>query len=158
MPPGVPTYDQLGFNVYIQDRPFNVTLVVPRSFTSYVGGRTFTIQLVNTNPLQCDKLNVLPACGFDLDGDLDMAMIAFYAEPIMPTNESFLYFQNQGNLNFKVSNLNIPFGGRWMVMDAGDADQDGDLDILLGNFQFGAPKKGKVKPGLQLDYIENKIH
>jgi hypothetical protein len=28
----------------------------------------------------------------------------------------------------------------------------------LGNFQFGAPKKGKVKPGLQLDYIENKIH
>ncbi|NBW03553.1 MAG: hypothetical protein EBR87_07570, partial [Cytophagia bacterium] len=94
---------------------------------------------------------------FDLDGDLDMAMIAFYAEPIMPTNESFLYFQNQGNLNFKVSNLNIPFGGRWMVMDAGDADQDGDLDILLGNFQFGAPKKGKVKPGLQLNYIENKI-
>jgi hypothetical protein len=45
-----------------------------------------------------------------------------------------------------------------MVMDAGDADQDGDLDILLGNFQFGAPKKGKVKPGLQLNYIENKIH
>lgn len=95
---------------------------------------------------------------FDLDGDLDLAMIAFYAEPIMPKNESFLYFQNQGNLNFKVSNLNIPFGGRWMVMDAGDADQDGDLDIILGNFQFGAPKKGKVKPGLQLNYIENKIH
>ena len=94
---------------------------------------------------------------FDLDGDLDLAMIAFYAEPIMPQNESFLYFQNQGNLNFKVSNLNIPFGGRWMVMDAGDADLDGDLDILLGNFQFGAPKKGKVKPGLQLNYIENKI-
>jgi hypothetical protein len=76
----------------------------------------------------------------------------------MTQNESFLYFQNQGNLNFKVSNLNIQFGGRWMVMDAGDADQDGDLDILLGNFQFGAPKKGKVKPGLQLNYIENKIH
>jgi hypothetical protein len=85
-------------------------------------------------------------------------MIAFYSEPSMTQNESFLYFQNQGNLNFKVSNLNIPFGGRWMVMDAGDADQDGDLDILLGNFQFGAPKKGKVKPGLQLNYIENKIH
>ena len=95
---------------------------------------------------------------FDLDGDLDLAMIAFYAEPSMPKNESFLYFQNQGNLQFKVSNLNIPFGGRWMVMDAGDADHDGDLDIMLGNFQFGAPKKGKVKPGLQLNYIENKIH
>ena len=95
---------------------------------------------------------------FDLDGDLDLAMIAFYAEPSMPKNESFLYFQNQGNKSFKVSNLNIPFGGRWMVMDAGDADQDGDQDIILGNFQFGAPKKGKVKPGLQLTYIENKIH
>lgn len=95
---------------------------------------------------------------FDLDGDLDLAMIAFYAEPITNKNESFLYFQNQGNLNFKVTNLNLPFGARWMVMDAGDADQDGDLDIMLGNFQFGPPKRGKVKPGLQLNYIENKIH
>jgi hypothetical protein len=41
-------------------------------------------------------------------------------------------------------------------MDAGDVDKDGDIDILLGNHQFGKIKPGtKVSPGLQMHYIKN---
>ena len=93
---------------------------------------------------------------FDQDGDLDLAMIAFFAENDHGLNEGFLYFQNQGNLTFKVSNLGIPEGPHYITMDAGDVDKDGDIDILLGNHQFGKIKPGtKVSPGLQMHYIKN---
>ena len=96
---------------------------------------------------------------FDQDGDLDMALIAFFAENDKGKNEGFLYFQNQGNLTFKVSNLGIEEGPHYIVMDAGDVDKDGDLDILLGNYQFGKRKPGaKVPPGLQMHYIKNLLH
>lgn len=93
---------------------------------------------------------------FDQDGDLDLAMIAFFAENDQGKMESFLYFQNQGNLTFKVSNLQIPDGGHYIAMDAGDVDRDGDMDIILGNYQFGAVKPGaNLTPGLQLTYYKN---
>jgi hypothetical protein len=44
-------------------------------------------------------------------------------------------------------------------MDAGDVDKDGDIDILLGNYQFGKRKPGdKIPPGLQMHYIKNLLH
>ena len=34
----------------------------------------------------------------------------------------------------------------------------GDIDLLLGNFQFGKPKPGvKLTPGLQLRFLRNSI-
>jgi len=96
---------------------------------------------------------------FDQDGDLDLAMIAFFAENDKGKVESFLYFQNQGNLQFKVSNLNIPEGGKYIVMDAADIDKDGDIDIILGNYLYDVVKPiGKITPGLQLTYFKNLIH
>ena len=96
---------------------------------------------------------------FDQDGDLDMAMIAFFAENDKGKMESFLYFQNQGNLQFKISNLNIPPGGKYIVMDAADMDKDGDIDIILGNYLYDVVKPmGKITPGLQLTYFKNLIH
>ena len=95
---------------------------------------------------------------FDQDGDLDLAMIAFFAENDKGKMESFLYFQNQGNLQFKVSNLNIPSGGKYIMMDAADMDKDGDVDIILGNYMYDVVKpSGKMIPGLQLTYFKNLI-
>lgn len=96
---------------------------------------------------------------FDQDGDLDLAMIAFFAENDKGKNEGFLYFQNQGNMQFKVSNLGVAEGAHYIVMDAGDVDKDGDIDILLGNYQFGKRKPGdKIPPGLQMHYVKNLLH
>jgi hypothetical protein len=71
---------------------------------------------------------------FDGDGDPDMAMIAFFGET-GPGNR-FIYFENRGGMNFKPWDMNVP-DGQWLVMEADDMDNDGDQDIILGNFQYG---------------------
>jgi hypothetical protein len=73
---------------------------------------------------------------YDLDGDIDMAVISFFPDYINNAEESFVYLENKGNLKF--SNYSFPesTNGRWMVMDANDMDSDGDDDLILGSFVF----------------------
>ena len=74
---------------------------------------------------------------FDGDGDLDLATIAFYPDFDQARLESFVYLQNQGGMKFECSTFNESDAGRWMVLDAGDLDGDGDEDIALGSFVRG---------------------
>jgi hypothetical protein len=88
---------------------------------------------------------VMPA-DFDLDGDLDLAAISFYPDFADPL--SFVVLENRGTLQFKPYTLSDANSGRWMVMDAGDLDGDGDTDIVLGSFVLG-PTTIPVPPELR---------
>lgn len=73
------------------------------------------------------------ALDFDQDGDLDIAAVSFFPDYRKSPDESFVYLENQGGLVFKAYSFPESTAGRWVTMDAGDLDGDGDADIVLGS-------------------------
>lgn len=73
---------------------------------------------------------------FDGDGDLDLASISYFPDYDHTPEEGFLYWENKGDDRFEPSSIKEATLGRWLTMDAGDIDGDGDTDIVLGNSFF----------------------
>ncbi len=74
---------------------------------------------------------------FDQDGDLDIAAIAFFPDYQRAPRGSFVYLRNEGNLRFQPFTFPESALGRWLTLDAGDFDGDGDVDLLLGSYIKG---------------------
>lgn len=81
---------------------------------------------------------------FDGDGDLDLAVISFFADYSNQPEEGFVYLENKGDFDFIPHSLPAGQRGRWLTMDVGDLNGDGKPDILLGNFSI-APSFIKPK-------------
>ncbi len=73
---------------------------------------------------------------FDLDGDNDIVASSFFPiDERIPSN-NFIYLEQVTPLNFKIKTFKQANLGKWMTMDIGDLDKDGDTDILLGSFML----------------------
>ncbi|MCE7058950.1 VCBS repeat-containing protein [Dyadobacter sp. CY343] len=88
------------------------------------------------------------AADFDQDGKVEMATIAFFADLKNKPYEKFLYFKSDPlkPLNFAPFIALPDKMGRWICMDAGDWDGDGDMDIALGNFSRGFLNQERIQP------------
>jgi len=104
---------------------------------------------------------------FDGDGDLDIAAIAFFADYQSSLTRSFVFFENTGNLMFEARSFKETSMGAWLVLEAGDLDDDGDDDLLLGSYStIGAgsdyvPSRLRnwwIKKGPSVALLENMTH
>lgn len=98
---------------------------------------------------------------FDNDGDLDIATISFFPDVKNQPQEAFVYLENKANkgnsgFQFEPYTINEVGEGNWLTMDAGDADGDGDVDIVLGSFTHReeVSRQKKAKPSFL--FLENK--
>ena len=93
---------------------------------------------------------------FDGDGDLDIASIAFFGRYDLSPDTGFVYLQQDKPLEFTAHTLPATQGGRWLTMDAGDIDKDGDIDIALGAFNDG-PGQDNFPPQFNDQWQKNPV-
>lgn len=70
---------------------------------------------------------------FDKDGDLDIAAISYFPDVKDQPQEGFVYLEQSATMNFIPTYIKEFSLGRWITMDAGDLDGDGDEDIVIGS-------------------------
>lgn len=102
---------------------------------------------------------------FDQDGDIDFALTAFFADWQNNPASGFVYLENKDavTFNFLPQTTQMAALGRWLLLEKGDYDQDGDMDITLGSFLLSPGKqhaeimkKWMVDP-VNLLVLENKL-
>jgi len=96
---------------------------------------------------------------FDLDGDADIAAISFFPDFYDNPGEAFVYMENTGS-GYRRHSFANPDRGRWIVMDKGDPDGDGDIDLVLGSLTMEVDKSGSfvekwMNGGLPFVFLEN---
>jgi len=73
---------------------------------------------------------------FDKDGDIDIAAISYFPDTKNQPQEGFVYLENNGKFNFKPYSIKEVNAGKWLTMDVGDIDGDGDEDIIIGSLDL----------------------
>ena len=75
---------------------------------------------------------------FDQDGDFDFGLLSTFPDYENTKESSFIYLENKNTTDFVFEDSTFKESNfaRWLLMDAGDVDGDGDEDIILSAFPY----------------------
>ncbi|TXE12265.1 FG-GAP repeat domain-containing protein [Algoriphagus aquimarinus] len=93
---------------------------------------------------------------FDGDGDQDFFVLSFFPDDSQIPKQNLVYFRQSEIGEFEPFVMSENFEGNWLTMTSGDADLDGDTDLLVGSFEFDDLYKGATKSWKPFIYLENK--
>lgn len=95
---------------------------------------------------------------FDGDGDLDFFVLSFFPDISKAPLQNLIYFRQNDNGGFDPFVMSENFEGNWLTMTSGDTDLDGDIDVMVGSFEFDDLYKGATKSWKPFIYLENKMN
>ncbi len=94
---------------------------------------------------------------FDRDGDLDLAVACNFADYARDPEAAFVYLEQTGDAELAFTPRTTPAAadGRWLILEAGDYDGDGDDDLALGSFTLNpAPVPADVAERWRGDSVD----
>lgn len=91
---------------------------------------------------------------FDLDGDLDIVSVAYFANYNASPEEALIFWEHTADGNFLPHRMAKFNAGRWLVFDVADVDGDGDEDVIVANTAYGP---GTVPQALQDRWVVDGI-
>ncbi|MBT8302629.1 MAG: VCBS repeat-containing protein, partial [Maribacter sp.] len=102
---------------------------------------------------------------FDQDGDVDFGLLSTFPDYENPKESSFVYLENKNTNQYEFEDFTFEESNfaRWLLMDAGDIDGDGDEDIVLSAFTYTFTPVPEERTnfwedkGVELMILENKL-